>query len=126
MAAELQALEDKLAEAFSRIQRLEERVSAGEDGGSRWNYLVARPHSWRRQLAVKGRNLTVGQLISTMRANGLNPEQASEDLGLPLGAIQEAETYYAENRALIELEAAEERRRLSERGHPLEPQDLSR
>jgi uncharacterized protein (DUF433 family) len=66
---------------------------------------------------VKGRNLTVGQLISTMQANGLSPEQASEDIGLPLAAIREAETYYAENRSLIELEAAEERRRLIQRGY---------
>jgi hypothetical protein len=45
---------------------------------------------------------------------------------LPLEAIHEAITYYTENRALIELEAAEERRRLSERGYPLEPQPLPR
>ena len=80
----------------------------------------------RRQLCIKGRNLTVGQLVSTLRANRMTPEQASDNLDLPLAAICEALTYYAENHGLIELEASEERRRLAQRGLPLEPKDLSR
>jgi uncharacterized protein (DUF433 family) len=91
-----------------------------------WKYLVARPHPWRRQLWIKDRNLTVGQLVSTVRANRLSPEQASKDLGLPLEAVLEALAYYDANRDLIQAEAAEERRRLGERGYPLEPRDLSR
>jgi hypothetical protein len=63
--------------------------------------------------------MTVGQLISTIRANRLSPEKASDSLELPLAGIYEALTYYAENRGLIESEAAEERRRLAERGLPL-------
>lgn len=82
-----------------------------------WHYLVARPHSWRRQLSIKGRNLTVGQLISTMRANKLSPDQAADDFDLPLAAINEAVQYYHENQAMIQLEAAEERRRLRQRGY---------
>ncbi len=35
----------------------------------RWQYLIARPHRWRRQLSIKGRNMTVGQLVSTIHAN---------------------------------------------------------
>jgi hypothetical protein len=96
------------------------------DAGTRWQHLIARPHRWRRQLWVKGRNMTVGQPISTIRANRLTPEQASDNLELPLAAICEALTYYAENRGLIELEATEERRRLAERGLPLEPKDPPR
>jgi uncharacterized protein (DUF433 family) len=116
----------KLDEILSRVQRLEEQIGPLTVHIARWRYLVARPHPWRRQLAIKGRNMTVGQLISTIRANRLTPEQACQDLELPLEAIHEAMTYYTENRALIELEAAEERRRLSERGYSFEPQPLSR
>ncbi|HEV3260686.1 MAG TPA: hypothetical protein VG013_27780 [Gemmataceae bacterium] len=91
-----------------------------------WQYLAARPHPWRRQLGIKGRNMTVGQLVSTIRANRLSPEQASADLGLPLEAVHEALAYFDANQDLIQAEAAEERRRLAERGYPLEPRDLSR
>jgi uncharacterized protein (DUF433 family) len=125
MSTEIEVLQERLNEALSRIQRLEERV-ATEDPAPRWRYLVERSHPWRRQLSIKGRNTTVVQLISAVRANGLSPEQASEDLGLPLQAVQEALAYYDENRTLIELEASEERRRLAERGHRLEPERLSR
>ena len=126
MTADLQVLQDKPDEILNRVQRLEEQIGPLTAHVGRWRYLVARPHPWRRQLAMKGRNMTVGQLICTVRANQLGAEQASQDLDLPLEAIHEAMTYYTENRALIELEAAEERRRLSERGYPLEPQPLSR
>ena len=70
--------------------------------------------------------MTVGQLVSTVRANRYTPEQASDDLELPLEAVSEALAYYADNRALIEMEASEERRRVSERGYRLEPKDLRR
>jgi uncharacterized protein (DUF433 family) len=119
---EVQLLAQKLDDIAKRVERLEDLASQG----ARWQYLVARPHSWRRQLGIKGRNMTVGQLVSTVRANCYTPEQASENLGLPLAAIHEALAYYAENRSLIELEASEERRRLAQEGYPLEPKDLPR
>lgn len=118
-------LQTKLDEAFSRIGNLEAQLGAAETVCPPWCYLVARPHAWRRQLSIKGRNMTVGQLVSTIRANRLTPEQAAADLELPLGAIQEALAYHNENRGLIELEAAEERRRLADRGHALERASLS-
>jgi uncharacterized protein (DUF433 family) len=120
---EMQHLQNQLAEALGRIQHLEEEVSSGKEL-ARWQYLIARPHRWRRQLSIKGRNMTIGQLVSTVCANRLTPEQAGEELELPLAAINEALAYYAENRELIEMEAAEERRRLGERGYALEPKDL--
>jgi uncharacterized protein (DUF433 family) len=120
---EIQQLQTQLTEALGRIQHLEEEINTGTQA-SRWQYLVARPHRWPRQLSVKGRNMTVGQLVSTVRANRYTPEQASAELELPLAAIFEALAYYAEHRDLIELEATEERRRISERGHPLGPKDL--
>jgi hypothetical protein len=91
------------------------------DSSKRWQYLVARPHHWRKQLSLKERNLTVGQLVSTLKANQLTAEQASVNLDLPRAAIDEALAYYAENRTLIEEEAEAERRWLKKRGYPLEP-----
>jgi uncharacterized protein (DUF433 family) len=126
MNAELQVMQNELDEILHRVQRLEEQIAPLAAQTARWQYLVARPHPWRRQLALKGRNMTVGQLVSTIRANQLSPDQASQDLELPLEAIHEAIAYYTENRALIELEATEERRRLTERGYPLEPEHLPR
>jgi hypothetical protein len=56
----------------------------------------------------------------------LTPEEASEDLELPLEAIQEALLYYEQNKELIQKEAAEERRYLAEKGYIREPKDLPR
>ena len=122
---ELQELGQKLDEALQRIQHLEEQLQSTQEA-QQWNHLIVRPSSWRRQLGLKERNMTVGQLVSTIRANRYTPEQASEDLELPLEAIQEALEYYEKNKELIQREAAEERRYLAERGYPLEPKDLSR
>lgn len=91
-----------------------------------YKYLVARPHPWRKQLYIKGRNMTVGQLIYSIRTNNLSEEDAANDFDLPLPAIKEALQYYALNKELIELEALEEKRSLQEKGYKLEPQNLSR
>jgi uncharacterized protein (DUF433 family) len=120
----LRKFNSKLEEAVQRIQRLEDQVDSSADA-TPWCFLVARPHAWRRQLCIKGRNMTVGQLVSTITANKLTPAAAAADLELPLEAIQEALAYFAANEALIEMEASEERRRLAQRGYRLEPENLS-
>jgi uncharacterized protein (DUF433 family) len=86
-----------------------------------WNYLVARPHPWRRQLFVKGRRLRAFTVWMDMQANGMTPEEAADNWDLPLAAIQEIRRYCEEQRALLEMEAEEERRRLLEEGMSLEP-----
>ena len=128
MIEEMKTLTARVDDVASRMDQIEERMAANgaTDEGSRWQFLIARPHRWRRQLCIKGRNMTVGQLVSTIRANRMSPEQASESLDLPLALIGEAMTYYAENHGLIELEASEERRRLAQRGLLLEPKNLPR
>ena len=75
-------------------------------------YLEARPHPWRRQPYLRGRTMTVGQLVATMCANGLTPEQAADDLDLPLAYSAEALLYYAEQHDLVDEELREDRRRL--------------
>jgi uncharacterized protein (DUF433 family) len=121
--SEIQQVQHQLREALGRIQNLEKEISNGKEL-PRWQYLIERPHRWRRQLCIKGRNLTVGQLVSTVRANQYTPESSSEALDLPVAAVNEALAYYAENHELIEMEASEARRRLCERGFALEPKIL--
>jgi hypothetical protein len=111
---ELQELQQKLGEALHRIERLEEQMHSVK-GSARWQHLVLRPHPWRRQLSLRDRNMTVGQLMSIIRPNRLTPEQASADLDLPVEAIQETIAYYEENRELIRSEASKERQYLGSR-----------
>jgi uncharacterized protein (DUF433 family) len=126
MATQLDEMQAQLNGALARIERLEKIVDSLGIRQQVWRFLSPRQHPWRRQLYVNGRNMTVGQLVSTVRANRLTPQQAAEDLELPVEAIEEALLYYDQNRELIQNEAAEERRFLAEAGVPLEPADLSR
>jgi uncharacterized protein (DUF433 family) len=110
---------DRAPAPVSDADRLEQAVPP-------WQHLVYRAHGWRKQLSLKGRKMTVGQLVMTMRANQMTPEDASVNFSLPLDAIREALNYASAHDSLIRAEAAEERRRLQERGHALEPEDLPR
>lgn len=125
MSPELQQLQTQLTDALDRIRRLEDQLQSVQEA-QRWKHLIARPHPWRRQLSLRERRITVGQLVSTVRANQLTAEQAALDLELPLEAIQEALAYYEQNKELIQREAAEERQRLAAKGHAVEPQNLPR
>lgn len=91
-----------------------------------YEHLVVRPESNYRQAYLRGRNMRVGQLIYTMRANGLSAEEAAEDMDLPLEQVREAQVYYQVNRELIEQEAEEEKQHLIAAGISLEPLHLSR
>ena len=90
-----------------------------------YRYLVAKPDKWRKQLYLKGRNMTVGQLVYSMRANNLSAEEAAADLDLPVEQVREAQAYYEINRDLIEREADEEKQSLLAEGVLLEPAPVS-
>ncbi len=85
-----------------------------------YKHLEARPHPWRKQLCLKERNMTVGQLIADARANNMTPEKVAKDRGLPLEAVLEAYDYYEKNEELIQAEFDEEKRRLIEAGYKLD------
>jgi len=103
------------AETLSGIDRYKELSLATVQPAifEHYRYLVARPHPWRRQLCLKGRNMTVGQLVATMKANRLSPEEAAEDLNLPLEQVHEALLYYDLHRDLVEAELREEANRVA-------------
>jgi uncharacterized protein (DUF433 family) len=89
-----------------------------------YQYLVSRPEKGRRQPYLKGRNMTVGQLIYAMRANKLTSEQAASEFELPLEQIREAQTYYEVHRDVIEAEADEEKQLLLSMGVRIDPPSI--
>lgn len=85
-----------------------------------WQWLVERPHPWRRQLWIKGRKLQASAVWLDAQANGLSAAaEAAENWGLPVPAVEEAGPCEA-NQALIQAEADEERHRLLAEGAALE------
>jgi len=111
------------AEELERLGRFKElSVPAVEPlRFKHYQYLVARPEKGRKQMYLKGRNMTVGQLVYTMRANRMSPEEAAEDMDLPLEQVLEALAYYQAHRSLIESETEEEKQYLVSEGVQLEP-----
>ncbi len=61
--------------------------------------------------------MSVGQLVATMRANGLSTQEAAVDLQIPLSHIQEALSYDELHHDLIDAELREDRRYLQEKGY---------
>jgi hypothetical protein len=64
-------------DALERLDRFKElSVPAVEPVRFRhYQYLIPRPEKWRKQLYLKGRNMTVGQLVYKMRANQMTAEK---------------------------------------------------
>ncbi len=81
-----------------------------------YQYLVERPHKWRRQYYVKGRRLLASTVMREMLANHLSGPEAADNWNLPLEAVEEIIRYCESNRDLLAMEADEERCRLEEEG----------
>ena len=81
-----------------------------------WKYLVVRNHPWRKQLYIKGRNMTVRQLVGGVKANKFSDEQAAGNYHLPVEAIREALAYFEANPEVIALDHATEMYLLSLEG----------
>jgi hypothetical protein len=86
-----------------------------------WTFLVLHPHSWRRQLSIKGRRLLASTVWRDILTNGLNEADAAENWDLPVACIREVVSYCETNRALLDMEAQEERRQLLAAGANLGP-----
>ena len=119
---------DRLDTIESRLRRLEERIDRREMREAAvepWQYLVRRQHPWRKQLYVKGRNMTARQLVGSMKANQLDEAAAAADYHLPVEAVREALAYVERNRELLETEAEIERLMLKREGVARGPQPVS-
>ncbi len=110
------SVSDRLILVSTIIQSLQDTAQ-----DENWQYLVTRPHPWRRQLYIKGRKLLASTVWQDMMVNKMSPEQAGENWDLPLRAIYEVMRYCESHRELLKLEADEERYRLEEKGASLEP-----
>jgi len=86
-----------------------------------WQYLVERPHPWRRQLYLKGRKLMASTVWLDAIANEMSPEEAADNWELPTTAIEEVFRYCHTHQDLLKMEAEEERFRLEEKGVSLSP-----
>lgn len=94
-------------------ERYGEPVLPGVDealANERWTWLIEQPHSWRRQLWIKGRRMTAGQLVGHMQGNDWTPEETARQFRLPVDAVLEAQRYVGANADLVEAEAIEEER----------------
>ena len=77
---------------------------------SGWRYLVERPHNWRRSPYIKGRRLPAAVVWHDLIANHQTVDEAAEDWDLPVEAVSEAVAWCEQNRAMLTMEAEEERR----------------
>lgn len=116
------------AEMLNQLERFKELIVPAVEPlvFGHYQYLVTRPEKGRKQPYLKGRNMTVGQLVYKMRANQLSVEQAAEDMDLPARQVMEAVAYYQVHRDLIESEMEEEKRYLLSQGVELEPRTVPR
>jgi len=89
------------------------------EGG--WRYLVEREHPWQRQMSIKGKRLLAATVWRDMLANQLSSDEAAEEWGIPIEAVEEAIRWCESHRALLDMEAREEARRLSSAGVALAP-----
>lgn len=88
---------------------------------SKWLYLVEQAHPWKKQLFVKGRKLSAAAVWTAMTANKLSVNKAADNWDLPVDAVEEILQYCEDNKALLAMEAAEELRRLEEKGIGVAP-----
>lgn len=77
---------------------------------TQWQYLEPRPHSWRKQLYIRGKRIKASVIYFDMIINNETPVEASENWDLPLAAIEEVIEYCQSHQQLLEQEAAKERR----------------
>jgi uncharacterized protein (DUF433 family) len=70
----------------------------------------ARPST--RQWGIKGRNMTVWNLVAPIVVRNVTPEEMARRFDLPLEAVQEAIDYYQANKDWIDAEVDEEGRQL--------------
>ena len=116
--ARLAALEARLARIESVLRHLPGLLDPGsvtnglpvelETPAEPWKHLVIRKHPWRKQLYIKGRNMTVRHLVGWVRAHGFPEEVAAENHHLPVEAIREALAYFDANPEVIALDHAHE------------------
>ncbi|MGL5079203.1 MAG: hypothetical protein ACRDBG_25665 [Waterburya sp.] len=93
---------------------------------TQWQYLEQHPHSWRKQLYIKGKRIKANVIYSDLIVNEMTPDDAAENWDLPKEAICEVIEYCQANQELLKQEAEEGRRRLEAKGVSIDPQVINR
>lgn len=91
-----------------------------------WSFLVARPHSWRKQLFVKGTKIPASVVWNDLHTEKLTPEQAAKNWDIPVEAVRECIVYCEKNKELLRLEALEARQFLESEGLAIDPPETTR
>jgi len=69
-----------------------------------YRYLEPKPYKRAKQPGIKGRNMTVWNLVATMRTEGFTVKETTEGFALPVEAVLEALEYYEENKEMSNCE----------------------
>ena len=70
-----------------------------------YQWLEPKPYKeFTRQWGLKGRNMTVWNLVADVVVSGLTPEEVAKDYRLPEEAVREALDYYNANQEWIDAE----------------------
>jgi uncharacterized protein (DUF433 family) len=78
-----------------------------------YQWLEPKPSKkFTRQWGIKGRNMTVWNLVAAIVVRDVPPEEMARRFDLPLDAVQEALAYYYANKEWIDAEVEEEGRQL--------------
>jgi uncharacterized protein (DUF433 family) len=78
-----------------------------------YQWLEPKPYKqFTRQWGIKGRNMTVWNLVADVVVSEHTPEEVAADYRLPVEAVQEALDYYYANKDWIDQEVDEEGRHL--------------
>jgi hypothetical protein len=96
----------------AKFDRTPEQDAAVTNLLPQWQWLIERPHPWKRQLWVKGRKLLASTVWLDALTNGLRIDEAAANWDLPLSVAEEIFAYCEANQSLIQAEADEERRRI--------------
>jgi len=94
-------LSEELSQALFKV---EERSKSAIETENHYRYLEPKPYKKTKQLGIKGRNMTVWNLVATMRTEGFTIEETAEGFRLPAEAVIEALDYYYKNKTMIEAE----------------------
>lgn len=100
---------------YLRYKAVHQKESASGTA-EQWQYLLARPHPWRKQLYIRGRKLLASTVWQDLVTNQMSLEEAAENWDLTLSAIDEVIRYCESHQELLKSEADEERYRLEAKG----------
>ena len=82
----------------------EGRNKTASEMENHYRYLEPKPYKKTKQLGIKGWNMTVWNLVGTMRTEELSIKETADGFGLPVEAVIEALDYYYKNRTMVEAE----------------------